>query len=727
MSTVPRGVHCHARPNRGEDRTVVLPFEHGTLVAIFDGHYSDQLSDFASRYLPRAVADAFNPTSDLAEVERQLVHIFTYFDQWLLSRVTKRFDDANWLDKKWDNRDAVYDMIGWGVDDPEFIEARRAVVGTTVLVGIIDKAKEHVWVVSLGDSNAVRGRMEGERMVPLVMNELHNCWNEDEVRRLLKEHPGERQVVHDNHVLGALAVTRALGDHQMKTDIALADRILGWLYPSPISLALFGEWKCNGNLTPPYLSATPSVRKFDLKPGDVLVFASDGLADSLDWLPQSADPAEAWDVILGFLTGHVDPRLGHDIIPLSDAQDTNNARLLVENVLHGSDESKKARLSDKYIDDISVFLFQKYKAQTIAHHFSMTGRIRPGIHEANLPTRGEDRTVILPFDHGTLVAIFDGHHSADLSEYAAQSLPQLIAESFGTRSKNISDFEADLRCLFEDFDSFLIDRVRGFFEKDADWLDEKWNNTEHVYNAMNGRNDRRDGRTAIVGTTALVGIINKAKTAIWIISLGDSYAVCGRTQEGVMVPLVLSEHHNTSNAMEVERLAAEHPGERDLISNNAVLGVICVTRAFGDHQLKVELPFAERILKLIYPPAVPPTFFDVWRQNGNLTPPYISSIPTVRKFDLQPGDQLVFASDGLSDSMDWVDQKDRWEVIMSLLDGKDDARLGHQRLPAGDDDNRAESLIWNVLFGSDEEKKAKESGRRRDDISVVVVDVAAIA
>lgn len=154
---------------------------------------------------------------------------------------------------------------------------------------------------------------------------------------------------------------------------------------------------------------------------------------------------------------------------------------------------------------------------------------------------------------------------------------------------------------------------------------------------------------------------------------------------------------------------------------------LTINQALGDHQLKVQSRFfADRILSYFYPSPIPLDAFEDWELNGNSTPPYLSSLPTVKRHDLLPGDTLVFASDGLPDSMTRtltpIVPAERWDVLMSLAHGEHDERLGHERIAYQSGANTAELLIKNALFGTDEVKMAKElEDPLRDDISVVVV------
>ncbi|KAJ6524262.1 phosphatase 2C-like domain-containing protein [Mycena vulgaris] len=361
-------------------------------------------------------------------------------------------------------------------------------------------------------------------------------------------------------------------------------------------------------------------------------------------------------------------------------------------------------------------------------NFVTTDQVLPDgikVYQSILPTKDEDRTVILAFEHGTMIAIFDGHYSSELAEFASQRLPQLVADRFDPTA---SDLDQVIAKIFQDFDQSLIAHVTGLFSPEEDWADMYWADPSNVHEVVGyGQQDPqfRKGRLAVVGTTVLIGIIGKEKNQIWVVSLGDSDAVCGRAQNGKLIPVIMSDQHNCQNAKEVERLLEEHLGEERIIQNGRVLGLLAVTRALGDHQLKVRsLLLADRILSYLYPSPIPPVAFEDWKSNGHLTPPYLSSSPSIQRYDLLPGDMLVFASDGLRDSMDRVPPADRWDIIMSIASGQDDERLGHERFRPECAANIAELLIKNVLFGNDAAKMAKElADRDRDDISVVIVDL----
>ncbi|KAL1698494.1 phosphatase 2C-like domain-containing protein [Schizophyllum commune] len=365
-----------------EDRISICECEFGVLIAIFDGHYTDELSSYSAEVLPQQLCDRISrniSSSDAADlstvIEEALVKGIEDFDTSLLDDVLKHFPqgaDTDWDDPLWDDPAEVFEIIGYSKDDPVFVAARRTIVGATALVGFIDKQKRNLWVASLGDSEAgllraVLGRVVDGHLRCEVLNDLHNVDNPDEVAHLQAEHPNERPVVYDGRTLGRLAITRALGDFQMKVGLRLATRVLSYAYPSYLGTNNIEDWQRRGHLHPPYISSTPTVHRRTLLPGDLLVFASDGLRMALEAVPTEDARTQSMIALAGPELSDAAPvltrlrdHLGHDLIP-PGGDDSNIANRLVRNALFGVDAGKMvaelALTSDdstRYRDDISV-------------------------------------------------------------------------------------------------------------------------------------------------------------------------------------------------------------------------------------------------------------------------------------------------------------------------------------------------------------------------------------
>ncbi|KAL1744584.1 phosphatase 2C-like domain-containing protein [Schizophyllum fasciatum] len=357
------GLEVHHSSLRGlkaanEDRVVVHECALGLLVAIFDGHYSDELSDYAAKALPPQLCErierrAAQAGGDLsAAVPTALSSGIQDFDRALIEEVYKLFpegEETDWTDEYWDDEYYIYETIGRGKEDERFRTVRRATTGTAALVAFIDKAKKNIWVASLGDSEAVLGRIEDGELRAIPLNDLHNASNPREVARLEAEHDGEPPVIYDGRTMRQLALTRALGNYQMKLDHFFAYKFLRAAYPSCVIGLQFEFWKERGleHYHPPYISNTPTVERHALLPGDVLLFASDGLRDALhrrgveDGKVPQAMMALAGAEAPGTpsMLPALSDRLGHSLIPIQEESD-NIADRVVRNVLFGSDEGK---------------------------------------------------------------------------------------------------------------------------------------------------------------------------------------------------------------------------------------------------------------------------------------------------------------------------------------------------------------------------------------------------
>ncbi|KAF8901564.1 phosphatase 2C-like domain-containing protein [Mucidula mucida] len=284
-------IHHATLQTKNEDRTTIFEFEHGTMISIFDGHLTSEVSEHASQNLPQAIAGRISADISQTDIPHIMKTAIEEFDKSLLLNFTKLFDDGeDFSDKKWDARSEIYKVVGYQ-GDQTFTDARLAIVGSTALIAYIKSAKTHVWVASLGDSDAVCGRLQGDKWVPIILSSSHNTNNPEEVRRIEQEHPGETNFFKYDRLLGWLGVTRALGDFQLKAPYSLGSRGLGWLYRAPVPPIMWSDWKEEGHINMPYMSSTPDVQCHELLPGDMLVFGSLGLRDAL---PPSLTPVQCW-------------------------------------------------------------------------------------------------------------------------------------------------------------------------------------------------------------------------------------------------------------------------------------------------------------------------------------------------------------------------------------------------------------------------------------------------
>lgn len=151
--------------------------------------------------------------------------------------------------------------------------------GSCALLALYDPARSILRVANVGDSRAVLGRWDplSQNYVAIPLSVDQTGFNQDEVDRIAREHPGEEGIVDPKtgRVFG-LAISRAFGDARWKWTEQLT-RLAHEKYfgPSP---------RPNGVVkTPPYITAEPEVTTTKINSTgerpDFLIMASDGLWD----------------------------------------------------------------------------------------------------------------------------------------------------------------------------------------------------------------------------------------------------------------------------------------------------------------------------------------------------------------------------------------------------------------------------------------------------------------
>ncbi|KAL8642247.1 MAG: hypothetical protein Q9228_001041 [Teloschistes exilis] len=158
--------------------------------------------------------------------------------------------------------------------------------GSCALLAYFESATQLLRVACVGDSRAVLGRRRAEGVWDTIsLSKDQTCYNEDEVARLRREHPGEPDMIQGGRLLG-LAVTRAFGDLRWKLSAHLQ---------SLSQERFFGLPTRPSFVTPPYLTAEPVITttKVDVDNNDFLIMASDGLWDHLS-SEQAVDLVGRW-------------------------------------------------------------------------------------------------------------------------------------------------------------------------------------------------------------------------------------------------------------------------------------------------------------------------------------------------------------------------------------------------------------------------------------------------
>ncbi|CAG8614291.1 11138_t:CDS:1 [Funneliformis mosseae] len=248
-----------------------------------------------------------------------------------------------------------------------------ALSGSCALLAYIDAANKDLYIACTGDSRAVLGVKEtdnekgGKRWKAVALSEDQTGRNENEVKRIDKEHPGEEgNIILNGRVFGGLEPTRAFGDSKYKWDMKMQDGIFTKFFK--IKRGLAGGSR---NKTPPYVTARPEVTCHKLTENDkFLVLATDGLWDELS-------NEEVVELVGEFLDGRRDiiddkenpPILKEDELKWENYKqekaftfvDENASTHLIRNAYGGAKQDQVCALlslpspiSRRFVDDITV-------------------------------------------------------------------------------------------------------------------------------------------------------------------------------------------------------------------------------------------------------------------------------------------------------------------------------------------------------------------------------------
>ena len=220
---------------------------------------SGALGDLYSRLVgpsPTSADDCKVPVPDPSDVEKVLKTTFLQLDEDICHAPLPTVFASK-------SKDASVNLLG------------PACAGSCALLSFYDSHSRLLRVALTGDSRAVLGRQrvdaEGDIKYDVyILSTDHNGLNQAEVDRLRGEHPGET-VVQNGRVLG-MGISRAFGDAPYKWTRDVQDRLRKGHHGRP----LLPDVK-----TPPYLTAEPDVTEIEVKPGDFLIMATDGLWESL--------------------------------------------------------------------------------------------------------------------------------------------------------------------------------------------------------------------------------------------------------------------------------------------------------------------------------------------------------------------------------------------------------------------------------------------------------------
>ena len=332
--------------------------------------------------------------------------------------------------------------------------------------------------------------------------------------------------------------------------------------------------------------------------------------------------------------------------------------------------------------------------------------------------------------------VLDGHAGWQTAEVLEEQLVPFVQRSLERQVKSLLPghggehlsaelVQSALRRAFVDLDDSIMKAVPNVSENTDLLLQEKVKQLAPAW----------------AGSCALLSVYDPVTSTLHVACTGDSRAVLGQKRNGKWEAIPLSIDQTGSNEDEIARLYKEHPGEKEIVKDGRVLGMM-VSRAFGDSRWKWSLDVQEDVKQRFYGPApLPAPKYNVQ------TPPYLTSEPAVTSIKVDPAKRsfLILATDGLWDmlsSQQGVDLVGKWlesqpgggntEPTHGSLDFSHFQKGASWRLveerTTTQDDNAAVHLARNALGGNHHELVAGRlafgppfSRRVRDDMTVQAV------
>ncbi|TFB00109.1 hypothetical protein CCMA1212_008342 [Trichoderma ghanense] len=219
-----------------------------------------------------------------------------------------------------------------------------AFAGSCALLTIYEPKSSILRTAVTGDSRAVLGSWSAatKTFTAEALSKDQTGFNEEEVKRLNAEHPGEGNDILDTETgrLMGIAVTRGFGDHRWK-----------WTndFIKHLQSNFYGSAPRPKSTTPPYMTASPEVTVRRVESSDFVILASDGLWDVMSnedavtcvsrWLAarRKGRPEEVDNISLSVHTLDDEGFLSYKATPEYFAiEDLDNAAVcLVKNALGG--------------------------------------------------------------------------------------------------------------------------------------------------------------------------------------------------------------------------------------------------------------------------------------------------------------------------------------------------------------------------------------------------------
>ncbi|KAI0635785.1 protein serine/threonine phosphatase 2C [Trametes polyzona] len=379
VSFQPRGRH------KNEDRKATDLWEingqRWLFLAVFDGHLGSAAADYASKELPIAIRQKLtacidsiggrlncdNVAGEQSRITGMLHHEILQFDKQLWEALYAICPSP------WDlTEDQARALAQKHCDVLE-----RICAGTTMALALVNLDEHFMWAAGVGDSSVGKylpeswyipctandmtiglsvvgndGKRQGHRLC-----EMHTFKDPQEYGRVIAAHPATEQPLFDweYRVLGWMTIARAIGNYSLKAHSAYLGKLFGHL---PCMNGYRVAPLAQKILTPPYISAEPSVRFTDLHPvwrQDTKLFLfTDGVDNLVDgWLvfkPREHSGADPVDIVSELMADHIDSRveaiLGHKVDPRWSGRENNRASDVLGNLLGGLDVKRLEMVTD---------------------------------------------------------------------------------------------------------------------------------------------------------------------------------------------------------------------------------------------------------------------------------------------------------------------------------------------------------------------------------------------
>jgi len=246
----------------------------------------------------------------------------------------------------------------------------------------------------------------------------------------------------------------------------------------------------------------------------------------------------------------------------------------------------------------------------------------------------EDRFSVDLTDDGTrlIIGVYDGHGGPETADHISKVLPPLLLEHPPSEhGQKFEELDHSILLKFKQDHSFLRRRS-------LDW----------VHNAQLIKS----------GSTALIIDIDLQSLSATYANAGDCRLVVCDPNSGGPHPLLQTDDLNVKNSSERKRLIYEHPKEDQVIVGDRLFGRLMCTRGFGDGYYKLPrglfgnsqhrkyidtLSSIERQGKVAMNAQYASLFY------GYKTPPYITATPETGTYQLEKGNIVILATDGLWD------------------------------------------------------------------------------